>query len=310
MDFSVSFANVCIALFYLLPGFILAKMKKVNTEHLSTISAVLIYGCGPFLVIHSLLKIDFSFAMLKNMGLFFITSLLLQAVFLAILYLILRKKYHINKYRMFSIGSMMGNVGFFGLPIVRNLLPNNPEALCYSAVFTVSMNILVFTMGVFALTQDKKFISLKSAFCNPTMLGLVIGLPLHIFGVGEHLPSVLLGGVELLANMTMPLCMTILGIRLANVVFHKLFTRPFVYVVCIGKLFLFPLFCYGIVSLFPSLFDEAFRASMLILAGTPCAVIIFNLAEIHHKEEELAANCVLVSTLLCVLTIPLLTLLL
>jgi predicted permease len=309
MSFSISFANVCIALFYLIPGFILAKMKKVKTEHLSTLSAVLIYGCGPFLVIHSLLDLDFSFQNLKNMALFFIASLLLQVIFLVVVFLLLRKKYHINKYRMFNIGSMMGNVGFFGLPIVRGLLPNNLEAACYSAVFTVSMNLLVFTMGIFALTQDKKYISVKSAFCNPTMLGLVIGLPLHIFGVGAHLPDVLLNGVELLADMTMPLCMTILGIRLANVVFHKLFTRPFVYVICAGKLLLFPLFCYGIVSLFP-FFDYAFRASMLILAGTPCAVIIFNLAEIHHKDEELAANCVLVSTLLCVLTIPLLTLIL
>ncbi len=309
MSFSISFANVAIALFYLLPGFILAKMKKVKTEHLSTLSAILIYGCGPFLVIHSLLNIEFSWQNLKNMGLFFLASLLLQTIFLVVVFFLLRKKYHINKYRMFNIGSMMGNVGFFGLPIVRALLPDHPEVLCYSAVFTVSMNLLVFTMGVFALTQDKKYISFKSAVCNPTMLGLVIGLPLHFLDAGRFLPSVLLGGAELLANMTMPLCMMILGVRLANVVFHRLFTRPFVYVICAGKLLLFPLFCYAIVSIFP-FFDYAFRASMLILAGTPCAVIIFNLAEIHHKEEELAANCVLVSTLLCVLTIPLLTLLL
>ena len=55
---------------------------------------------------------------------------------------------------------------------------------------------------------------------------------------------------------------------------------------------------------------EAFRASLLILSAVPCASIIFNMAEIHHREVELSANCVMLSTLLCLLTIPLVTMVL
>lgn len=53
---------------------------------------------------------------------------------------------------------------------------------------------------------------------------------------------------------------------------------------------------------------EPFKISMLVLSGVPCASVIMGLAEIHHSETELAANCVLLSTLLCLFTIPLLTL--
>jgi predicted permease len=55
-------------------------------------------------------------------------------------------------------------------------------------------------------------------------------------------------------------------------------------------------------------FDNTFKTSILILSAVPCASVILNLAEMHHAEEEIAANCVLVSTLLCFITIPLMTL--
>jgi predicted permease len=48
----------------------------------------------------------------------------------------------------------------------------------------------------------------------------------------------------------------------------------------------------------------------LILSATPCAAIVLNLAEMHHKEEELSANTVLLTTLVSFITIPLMTLLL
>ena len=49
---------------------------------------------------------------------------------------------------------------------------------------------------------------------------------------------------------------------------------------------------------------------MLILSAAPCASIILNLAEIHENETAFAANIILLSTLVCFLTISVLTLLL
>ncbi len=46
---------------------------------------------------------------------------------------------------------------------------------------------------------------------------------------------------------------------------------------------------------------------MLILSGTPCASILLSLSELRRTEPDLAADSILVSTLLCFLTLPLLT---
>ena len=308
MSFQITFTNVILMLLYIVPGYLICKMKKASADHLSTVSAVLVYGCSPCLVVSSFLALDFSWQMLANMGLFFALTLVLQIIFMGILWLILRRRFDDARYRVFTVASAMGNVGFFGLPIVKALLPENPEVMCYSAVYAISMNLIMFTLGVYFLTRDKKFMTPKAAVLNPTMLGLVIGLPLLIFGAGAFIPDAFKNGIKLIGDMSAPLCMIILGIRLATVPFKKLFERPFVYLACVGKMVIFPLFCYAAVYFLP--LDFALKASILILSGTPCASVVFNLSEMHKSAPELSANCVLLSTLLCFLTLPTLTLLL
>lgn len=308
MGFEIALSNVILTLLYILPGFLLCKLRKATTEHLSSMSAILVYVCAPCLIVNSFLQLDFTPIGFGYMALFFAVTFVLQALFMLATFLIFRKRYDNSKYRILTVGAVLGNVGFFGLPVVKALLPDNPEVMCYSAVYVVSMNILVFTVGVFCLTKEKKFISLKSAILNPSTISLLIALPLYFFGARKALPEILLSGVSLLSTITTPLCMIILGIRLAAVPFKSLFTRPIIYITCACKLILFPLFCYFAVYFIP--LEYSFKASILVLSAVPCAAVILSMAEIHQSETELAANCVLLSTLLCFITIPVLVLLL
>ena len=305
MSFDITFSNVLLTLLYILPGYIVCRMGKISPQHQSSLSGVLVYACSPCLVVSSFLALDYSTENLVNMGLFFVATLLLQAGFMLGLYLLLRRRYADSRFRILTIGSVLGNCGFFGLPLVRALLPGHPEVLCYSCMYVLTMNILVFTAGVYCLTQERRFLSLRSALINPSMFGFAVGFPLFLLGGKSWMPALLVDGLSLLGSMTTPLCMMILGIRLATVDLAALFRRPFVYLVCLCKLVIFPLFCYAIVRLMPV--PESFRASLLILSAVPCASIIFNMAEIHHSETELSANCVMLSTLLCLFTIPLVT---
>ncbi|MBR4428054.1 MAG: hypothetical protein IKS78_01760, partial [Clostridia bacterium] len=231
MSFQIALSQVLLTLFYILPGFVISKMKKASAGHLPTLSAVLVYVCGPCLHISAFISMDFSWEGLKDMGLVFVLTFVLQAAFMAVLYLALRRKKEDGRYRIWNIASAMGNVGFFGLPVVKALLPEHPEAACYSAIFCVSMNVLVFTMGVYCLTNEKKYMSLRSALLNPTMLGFALAMPLYLMGAKHFLPPQALDAVELLGRTSTPLCMMILGIRLAHRPLKRLFAHPLVYAV-------------------------------------------------------------------------------
>lgn len=307
MSFQVALSNVLLTLLYIFPGFLLGKKRPESARHLPTLSTVLVYICSPCLPVSAFLNLDFSWQSFGMLWLFFLVTLLLQSAFMAGLYLLFRKKYADARYRVLNIASVLGNVGFFGIPIMQALLPQNPEAAGYAAMYIVSMNILVFTMGIFCLTRDRKYMSLRSALLNPTVLGFAVALPLYMTGGRHYLPGMLTDAIHLMGKMTTPLCMIILGVRLSTVPMKQLFSQPFAYAAAAGKLLAFPLFCYACVCFLP--LPLSFRASILVLSATPCASIILNLAEIHRSEAALSANCVMLSTLLCFLTIPVLTLL-
>lgn len=309
LGFDIAVTNVLMTLLYILPGFIACKIKRVGTLHLPGLSGLLVYACSPCLVFATIITLDFSVTNLLNMLEFFIATLVLQGLFMAILYFLFRKRFADARYRILTIGSVLGNVGFFGLPIIKALLPTHPEVACYSAVFMISMTVFVFTMAIFCLTGDAKYVTIKQAVLNPSSLAFYAGLAVYIVqGLAQpFMPDLVVRATTNVGSMTTPLCMVILGIRLANVDLKKLFMRPFVYIISFMKLVAFPLFSYALICLFPV--SEAFRSSILILCGTPCAAMVLSMAEMYDAEQELSANCVLVSTLLCVITIPLLTLL-
>ena len=317
--FIACLVRVLVSLAFCIPGFFLCKKKMVSSLHLSTMSTILVYICGPCMIIYAFYDAavranEFGLdkgAMALNMLYFAIATLILQALFMLILYYILRRKYDDAKYRILTCGSVLGNVGFFGLPLVVTLIPNNPIIACYSSIYVITMNLLVFTVGVFCLTNDKKYMNIKTALINPTTIGLLLAIPLFIFGdkiAENNIINTFSSGIDLLGKMTTPLCMLILGIRLATVNFKSLWTRPFMYLICFLKMVVFPITCFFIVYFIPFL-DADFKKAILIISSVPCASVILNMAEIHHSEEELAANCVLVSTLLCMVTIPVVTLL-
>ena len=307
--FTIAFSNVLLTLMYIVPGFLLCKGKKAVADHLPTLSAVLVYLCSPCMIVSSFLKLDYSLPALLDMGGFFLVTLVLQALFILILWAILAKKSDNAAYRIVTVGSVLGNVGFFGLPVIKALFPENPEVMCYSAMYGLSMNLLAFTVGVFCLTRKREYMTPKAGLLNPSSIGFVVALVCYIFDLGAYFPGILVNSIDLLGAMTTPLCMLILGIRLARVPFRKLFLRPTVYLTCLGKLVLFPLFCYAAVYFMPW-FSDVFKASVMVLSATPCASMILNLAEMHRSETEISANSVLVSTLLCFMTIPILVLIL
>ena len=307
MEFTVTLYNVLIMFFYMIPAYILIKVGKAEPAHAKTVSAILLYISFPCMVFNSFQSLKFGWDNLGNVFLFFLVTLILIILDIAICFLILRKKYDQPKYRMLSIASAFGNVGFLGTPLISGLYPQSAIVVCYSSIYTASMTIMGFTIGVYALTANKEFMSLYSALYNQGTIAIAFAVIIYLT---EWLfPKILGDAVSLLAKMSTPLCMHILGMRLATVNLLDLFKRPFVYVTCFIKLFVFPLVAYLIVYFIP-FFDEEFKSSIFILSGTPCAAVILSLAELHSTEQELSANVVLVSTIVCVITLPILTLIL
>lgn len=306
MAFTIVLQNILIMLFYMAIGFSLSKAKLASESHARTLSAILVYACTPGMILSSFQEATYNPSDAKSLFLFFLASLLLQLLFYALMTLLLGKKMKEAKYRIMTAGSALGNVGYIGGALATALFPTQAIATCYAMVFSASMNILVFTIGEYLITQDKKYISIKKIFINPTIPAMILSIVMYLLQI--KLPKTILSVPSTLRAMSLPLCMFILGIRLSVMKFSDVFCNVFAYATSAIKLLVFPLFCYLCVYFLPFV-DNTFKACMLIISACPCATLILSMAELHEMEREKAAYTVLVSSILCVVTLPLLSLL-
>lgn len=339
MEFATTAVTVLLLVAMAIPGFILVKAKIIKPNAIAYFAAVLLYVSQPFLSLRSFLQAEYSLSLLKNLGIVFGFSIIAQGVVFLIMWLILHSRFdkpditaHLSAqgylnggavtnepdlmkqiaatkrgraFRVMVLTCTFGNVGFFGVPVLQFLFPSNPETIAYSAVFIVSMNLMCWTIGAYVLTGDKKYVSLKKAVLNPQMLTLFVALPLFFAGVTTaRLPDALNKIISYLADMTAPLCMLILGMRFAVAPLKELFTDWKVYVSTVIKNLVFPLLT--LLVLMPFQMDSLMRATLVILSGMPSASINLNLSELYGADQKTAANTILLSTLFCIITIPLL----
>ena len=76
-------------------------------------------------------------------------------------------------------------------------------------MFFMAMNILMWTVASFIITRDRRYISVRKIFLNPSTIAMFVALALFFGRV--RLPAQLDDAVSLLSKMCTPLCMLILA---------------------------------------------------------------------------------------------------
>lgn len=287
-----------------LPGFFLTKANVLKEEHIKGFAVFLLYVCSPALSIYSFQQAECNMEILINIGILLLVTTFMQVLLMGIGFLVNIKTYKIDgASRVATVAAAFGNVGFFGVPILQALLPDHPEAMVYSAVMSVMMNLIGWTLGMFMMSGDRKHVSVKNFLINPTTLCLLIALPL--FFTNTSLPKPVMNFVEFFSKMSTPTAMTVLGMRLAFVKFRDLMDYRQVVAIFL-KLIALPLITFGIMYALPV--DETLKISTYILSCMPPAAITLNFAELSNTSPKTAANIVVVGSLLVAITLPVLLL--
>lgn len=303
-SFFAALTTVGVMLFYAVPGFLLVKSKLVASEGISNFAKLLMYVCSPMLVIYSFLNIEFSWGLVANMAIAFVFAISVMLIFVLVFARIFKNKED-AKYRIYTLATVFPNCAFMGVPILQAVLPDYPEALAYSVMFSMALNISSWTIGSYVITGDKKYIGVRKVLLNPQMFALLVAIPL--FAVGAQLPEKIDTMVTLLGQMTTPLCMLIMGMRLATTPVRGIFLKPLQYLIIGIKQLLLPLLVF--LVLLPLPLDQNMKNSIYIIFACPVASVILSFAEMLGNGQRDAANMVLLGTSLSALTIPIMCLL-
>ena len=303
-NFLITFSTVLIMICYAIPGFILVRTGQIKENAIPAFAKVLMYVCSPCLTIYTIANLKYSFTIVKEVIIVLVSSLAIQILILMVFRFIFRRHTEDVKYRVCTIATAMGNCGFMGVPLLEAVMPEHPEALAMSTAYCVGMNLIGWTIASAIISNDVKYMKVHKALLNPAVLSLIVAIPLFV--TETKLPSQLNNMVTLLGKMSFPMCMLIMGMRLATMELKNLFNDKMQYFIIFVKQIVMPVIALLIFMALPV--APYLKRTMFILSASPVASVVLNFSEMIGEGQKTAANLVLLGTLSSVITIPLLML--
>lgn len=300
MSFTVALTTVLVMLAYAVPGFILARSGRIKPSAIPAFATMLVYFCTPVQILYAMQQTEYSPYMLKYMAISLGVSLLLMGGMLMLVYLLMRRGLHDPACRVCVCSASLGNVGFMGLPLLQALMPQYPQMQTFASMFFLSLNVIMYSLGSWVMTGDGRYVSLKKALVNPAGIAVTAGLILLFARV--RLTGQIGDMVSLVGRMSTPMCMLILGMRLALTDARALLANKLLYLGVALKLIVFPLLALLIVKCLPV--EPEFARGVYLLCCVPVGNLVLSFSEMLGEGQQAAANVVLLSTLLSTLTIP------
>ena len=219
---------------------------------------------------------------------------LTMALMMVLIYLLFRRQS--EKVRpIMAMLAVMPNAGFMGLPILQAVYGD--LGALYLAALIVAFNLVIWTVGIALL--DRSRFSLRGMF-NPGFTAALLGTALFLLRI--DLPGIVDSPLNALGSLNTPLAMLILGARLTGFSPRALLDWKNGLVSFI-KLIGMPLISLGRARLFSM--DPVAAGTLALASAMPSAIMCQMLAEQYDRDALFAAQEISFTSLLCVVTIPL-----
>lgn len=280
------------------------KYKPLGAEWSRVLNGLALNVGLPVLIFTALAKNSVSLSqeaglILANSG-FILASMLL--IFL------LGKAFRLNKksLKTWLLCGIFGNVAYLGIPVLSQI---SGEQILPTASLIVAIYLFwIFTVAVgilnYKINENKTYIikeTFKNCVKNPLLLAVVLGLLTSGFQI--TLPQVLITTLDMISALATPTVLIILGLFIGNSKIGKISEWGPVLAFTILTLALLPAAFYGSFLAFgynPTLFS-----SSIIQAAMPLAITPFAMADQYELDKAFIARCVVLSTIISVISLPL-----
>ena len=290
--------KVAVILVLILVGYLVTRRRMLTERGASEVTTLLIKLVTPCVIINSFL------GSADRLGAYE----LLMAVALPVLWmgialglsLLCFRKEPEERQKVLRFATLFSNTGFMGIPLVQGIVGDT--GVIYASFGVVVFNILCWTYGYSMMSGGAKM-NLKTLLLNPGVIGLAFGLPIYFLGL--QLPAVVSEPLGLLADLNTPLAMLVIGTYIAGADLHSFMSDMAVYRVSFLRLIAAPLIYLVLLLVIQP--GETLFVSTMVQAATPVAANTVLVAVQYKRDSELASKLVAVSTVLSIITIPVLT---
>ena len=311
MDLSVLLSNL-IGLFLLIGvGFFAVRTGILPAEASKPMTALLMKITVPATIVSSMLRpLDMGF--LKMGASMLLVGMVILPLF-SVVSLGLSRLFRVADGRrgMWCFCATFCNSGFMGFPVALALF--GEEGLALTVILSIPFNLMMYSIGAKMVCMDlprdgsAQAISWGKVIFSVINLSLVVGLFFYFTQI--QLPQAVRGPLDYLAGVTTPLSMMITGMNLSQGKAGDIFRDRDILTAAGTRLLILPVLAWALMRLVPGLSSLVLGAALLNFSmPSPAAAAL--LGEQYGGDTQTAVRAVFVSSLLCIVTIPLVSLLL
>lgn len=305
MHISLLLMNQIIQLFIMIfMGFIIVKAKLLKAEDSKILSVIVLYLVIPCVIINAF-QVDYTPQTVKGLLIALAGSVMTQVILLIVVS-ILGRVFHLNEVEVASI--YYSNSGNLIVPIVTFIL--GKEWVLYGCVF---MSVQL----VFIWTHCKKIISQESSYdwrkivLNINMISIAIGIILFLTRI--HLPAIINNTLSAVGSIIGPASMIVTGMLFAGMDFKQIFANKRVYFVSFFRLIIVPVIALFLIkcSQLSTFSSNGNKLMMIVFLAiiTPSASTVTQMCQVYGNDSQYASAINVVSTLLAIVTMPLMVML-
>ncbi|NCA79626.1 MAG: AEC family transporter [Sphingobacteriia bacterium] len=278
-------------------GLIATKAKMINEKAVKGMTNIVLYFVTPCVIIKSFQR-TLDSEMVKNLVSVFLIAILIHVLSIILAHLIIKDNDE-SRCRVLRFGVVFSNCGFMSLPLQQAILGD--DGVFYGAVYVATFNIVVWSYGLLLMSGNRNTISLKKVAINPGIIGVIVGVLLAILPM--KLPIVVLQPIEYLSALNTPLPMLIIGFYLAKLDFKNIFKDAKRYGAIFLRLVVVPLISIGFM------YACGVRGDVLVVcaiaSSAPTAATSTMFSTKFKRDTALSAELVSISTLISLITMPL-----
>ena len=299
MDIMVVFQTMLKLFLLLILGFVLFKCHIFDEYTNKKISALIVNVASPMLIISSIAGVEGSN---KSIVFLMIGAGILMYIGFIILGKIINRIFPFPKkdWPVYECMVVFANTGFMGYPVLLDVF--GQEAVFYASLIHMAFNFFVYTYAIMCLTKgdDSEFKLNFKQLLTPGIILIFVGIFIYLFDI--QLPSVLMDTINSVGSLTAPLSMMMIGSSLAVYPIKDSFTDWRSYVFAFVRLMIVPFVTMLICRLIH--IDPYYANITIITNAMPVGSIVLMLATQYNANVKIVTRNIVVSTLLSVITIP------
>ena len=291
------FQEMLVILFAMAMGYLARRLGYLGGETDQKLSKIILNITMPCLIVASVATGDELpgaaeiLSVLKVAAVFYGMELLLSAVVPRLLGGTDKQK-GVWRYTL-----VFPNMAFIGYPVAVALF--GPEALFYAVILVLPFNLLAYSLGPLMLAGRAKFRwqQLTSPCIVASVIALVVALG-HI-----RLPAIVGECAGFVGNLTTPLSLLVVGSLLAGLSVGKVFASPRLWALTAVRLLVLPALLWLLLG-WMNVEPPMVAGIAVILMAMPTAVNGSMLSMEYGGDTECMAQITFLTTLVSIITIP------